>query len=251
MQLLKSITTIAVLILLSVITQNVLADQGQKNETEDEGIMTGLVIAYGEILKPPYYITYNLDTVFINGIRVIPGKGDPNRVVPEPPVFKITKLDSMQYELKTSVPKTFYELLKTHGLEEAREELLKKYKNNELLAEFEFRNGDIYIRFKDEKYGEYMTLKTRLPIEESEEEKFRLKTEVSKKVVKNWRELLEMEVTITFGYGFKNGFYHKDKTDKMLELIQEVEESTISKSEAKEEVRKILGPRLADDLWNE
>lgn len=247
MRLLKTMAVIAVMIVMTFTAADVRADQGVSKETEDGGIMTGLVIAYGEILKPPYYITYNLDTVFINGIRVVPGKGDSTRVQPE---IVVTETSRIQHNLIKEMSRIYYETYKKHGIKKAETKLLEKYKGHKLLAEFEIKDGDAYFRFKGEKYGEWNMLKSNLPTWGKDPYTPEQMIRLSESIVESWRRLLEAGITLTFCYGYHKGAYQKDKTDEMLELIKGVETDAISKADAKKEVKRILDDCEADELWN-
>lgn len=120
----------------------------------------GYVIAYGQLLKKPYYITLVNDTIFINGIPIAPPLQ-----IPEPvnkiPAFKQTMLGKevipKTHEFQTNCGELYAKWSRKYGKEKALKMLetmldtqrvvkIKKYRLGEgqLYIQYDYKYGDIY-----------------------------------------------------------------------------------------------------------
>ena len=102
-----------------------------KEGEESQGIQTGIVIAYGEKIAPPYFVTVSRDTIKINGILLRPPLKDPK----EPKVISpMEKLSPEQRELVSRIRSIYKGYLGELEEKQAQERLISEYQNNPLIS---------------------------------------------------------------------------------------------------------------------
>jgi hypothetical protein len=107
--------------------------------TPKDGIKTGIVIAYGHVIKPPYKIYYEGDNLMINNVQVRPSlvreRARKMKKFPKPfpkgYVSKSTQIDD-------AIKKMYMEGLKTKSVEEVQDEI----------TEFILKSSDVYVNPK-------------------------------------------------------------------------------------------------------
>ncbi|MEW6104579.1 MAG: hypothetical protein AB1630_12330, partial [bacterium] len=123
------------------------------------GIRSGTVIAYGHLLKPPYYVERKDEEVFINGIRVHPILSNPNYKI----TVVVTEEERKRYKEKREIEgkigkalKEYYlEVKAKEGREVAKKKLLEFAKRFEDIEKIEWDNDmpeSPFIKWKHEKY---------------------------------------------------------------------------------------------------
>lgn len=103
-----------------------------KGESEQrvEPIYTGLVVAYGVRIPPPYYVTLRNDSVFINDVLLSPRKSQPRADTISAVTPEWLRGES---DLFDETVHRFYSLYKRHGFEQAKQIMLREYREHDLL----------------------------------------------------------------------------------------------------------------------
>ena len=122
------------------LTPMYLDDKG--GELEGETIYTGKVIAYGELLEPPYIVKFERDTMWINGISVEPRI---KTFVEEPQVFVISAYDSMKFVRDTSIVHDFKQFIPLYGDSKTMELLREKYLPDTIVSDIDYDLEGQYV----------------------------------------------------------------------------------------------------------
>ncbi|MEW6104487.1 MAG: hypothetical protein AB1630_11860, partial [bacterium] len=197
------------------------------------GIRSGTVIAYGHLIKPPYYVERKGEEVFINGIRVHPLMSNPNYKI-KPKVF--TEEETRQYEeyVKTvnALINYYWEVKNKEGKESAIKKLLefaKRFENIEKIEWNRERNEPL-ILWKGEKYPEGimyfddrppqppLTEEERKKAEE-EQKKDSLETAIREK--KSYEKCLKNNCVKVFDYsGVEIGGIDSDAKESIINIME-------------------------------
>jgi hypothetical protein len=145
---------ILLMISLRLFAQEVPAYMYLKEEPKGEegkGIQTGYVVAYGEKIPPPYFVTVSGDTLKINGILVRPPLKDPNE---RPLVTHWEKLSDEQRGLASHIESIYKGYLGEMEEKQAQERLIREFKTHPLISTLYFsRDGKfLYIDFSDGRF---------------------------------------------------------------------------------------------------
>jgi len=107
-----------------------LEQKGEGEALQAEPIYSGLVIAYGVRIPPPYFLTFGNDTVWINDVPWGPRKRPPDW---QTRIIKATKYPPREYDLTMNIVSTYCKCLKLYGLVAARDSVLQQYGSDTLL----------------------------------------------------------------------------------------------------------------------
>jgi hypothetical protein len=124
------------------------AEQVESDSTLSDTIYTGKVIAYGELLKPPYILEFKDDIVWVNNIPIFPLI---RTFQEEQPEILETETRKRQRELSKQCFSEYMDGLKRHGVDVAKNMILNKYSSDSLIEKIEFypRSTGITIKFAD------------------------------------------------------------------------------------------------------
>jgi len=196
--------------------------------TPKDGIKTGLVIAYGHVIKPPYRVYYEGENLMINGVQVRPSlileRERKKKRKPEPHskghVSKATKI-------MNTLKKMYMEGLKTKSLYEVQDEI----------TEFVLKSSDVYknprwlsddvmeVRFTDPDIGFRINFSKTPPIKVDPElrkkwQKKRTK-EIHESILKRTKGTLRGGHTIIFLSGGGRQGHHNDIRPKVNKIMTE------------------------------
>jgi hypothetical protein len=249
MQLLKTMAVIAVLVVLTFAAADVRADQGVPKETEDGGIMTGLVIAYGEILEPPYVFEIKNDTLYINDIPYTPRKADPNKPKPIRRT-EFTEWETRKYNFESKLIGEYKENIRKMSVEEANKIIYEGFKNSDMIAKAELspKGGTLKIRFIDERNEIRINLASFVAAIGYTPPTREQILEGSAAVVKS---SLEGDYTECFGYNYDIGF--SSSSSKVLRgVINDYKAGIIDEQSAREQMLTITKKsELIEDILRE
>ena len=109
-------------------------------------INSGAVIAFGELIEPPYFVTHEGDKVLINGIVFYPREKDPSKKSPE---IAVSDMHIQKHNLIIGCENSYIQNYKLLGREKAKELLLEEYGNDSLITSIEFDDDLLKIVFID------------------------------------------------------------------------------------------------------
>jgi hypothetical protein len=116
-----------------------------------EPIYTGVVIAYGETIDPPYYVEFRNDTVWVNNIPVEPTIKTWEE---EPIEIVVSEVRRREYALVDSIGSDYIRFHDNYGEKRAMDMILEKYMPDTLTEKIEFHRprkhmSSIFIKFGD------------------------------------------------------------------------------------------------------
>ena len=206
----------------------------QSEQKEDAGITTGCVIAYGEILEPPYYVVVKDGILFINEIQFQPRKENPNAPKRERKTH-FSEFSTKKYEFKKGLIDAYTENYRRFGREKADQIILDGFRNSELISKAELINGSLRIQFIDEKspirinLSSYISMigwtpPTQQELAEGEAGLVRLS--------------LNMDLTILFSYGYDMSL-NSVLSERLEKIISQLKDGKVSVADAEAEIFEI------------
>jgi len=196
------------------------------------------VVAFGEFLPRPYYVTFRDDTVWINSIAYYPMRPNPNPPPVEPEVQYSDTAEAvfaLWVELHSRVP----ELFKQYGEQKAREMVMQEYQNNPLIKSLVYDDstkifwGEFPVegRFYVPSVRSFMCDRpTPTPQEVTDERQY---------VEKSVRQLLLDSGIILFGHNFEVRTKGADAY-KIIDAVVEVKRDSVSVEEGRKKIRKVI-----------
>ena len=219
-----------------------LDDKG--GELEGETIYTGKVIAYGELLEPPYIVELKNDTIWINEVPYSPVKQKGSQ-----------KWDKQgedeswvhKHNLMQELNNKYEEYTIEHGEDSAKTIIKADYKDHPLISELELSESgqSLIVEFED---GKQIFLDLS-PIEEksigSKE-----KTELRRSQVEKLRKRLKENMMVIFSYEQPYHYILPHKVAEIEKIISDMKGGLISKSVAEEELSKLITKEHAIEILN-
>jgi len=114
-----------------------------------EGINSGWVVAYGVLLKRPYFVEFRDDTVWIDNVQYLPRKPNPNAKPPE--VRQFSEFELRKAALRQKIADTYLEYCQTRSYEEAQRMVIEEFTQDTLVSSIEFTKSgrSFWIEYKD------------------------------------------------------------------------------------------------------
>jgi hypothetical protein len=226
-----------------------------KGEEGVERIYTGVVIAYGERIDPPYYVEFKNDTVWINNIPVIPAVRPWHKEQPE---VVVTDEDRRRHTLGKSIINDFITYNNTYGEERAISMILEKYLPDTTISEIEFRRKREYVSTIRLKYsdgylsrltfsdmrltdGTIVSFTRKIPSQEILKER-----EIQATII---RSQLKRGFLRIFGLGYGASIHPGDKKDKLLNALEKIAMGEIVVEQFRESNRGVLP--VSPNFWEE
>ncbi len=242
MQVLKSIVLSAVMVCFIAIAANAqepppFAKDVSQGQSQNEGITTGCVIAYGAILDPPYFVVYNDGVVTINDIPFIPKKKDPNKKTPK---FKLSENSVRTHNFIREFERNYKKYYKLYGTQKANEMIYDEFKDHELIDSLEVKSDLAIVKFKDGN-EEYLFLYNKSseyyeehPVtEQKREEQIR---DYADRII----PLLKDGWLITFGYEY-DSYFTVSKSKEIMDAINKMKSGEIDVQTGKDQINEITG----------
>ncbi len=244
MQMLKSIVLSAVMVCFMIVAINAqepppFAKDVSQGQSQNEGITTGCVITYGEILEPPYFVVYEDGKISINSITVVPKKKDPNREIPR---IVPSEKSKKEHELNQAIGKRYEEYENKFGKEKAMEMVVDEFKNHEMIDDIRIAPHRIEFRYVGDKNYQRMNLSPTPSISQEEKEaQFKQRAD-------GFKYSLDKGNMIVFGYDYTSTLQKRD-ADKVSNIINRIKIGEISVFTGKQEIEKFLrNEGISDDI---
>jgi len=207
-------------------------------ETQGDGIESGVVIAFGNIVEPPYLITPVDGKILINGIIFSPREQDPSI---QRENIQVSEAQMRRYELFQSIPIKYLEIYKREGKVKANEEILTFLKDNPLIEEIGFKEEYLVIQFTDS-HIEWIDMDSYIKNDSGFYPNSDEKAASRLKQIPNLRSYLEAGNVIAFGYQYtiKTDFINFSKAQT---IIKKVKVGSYADENAREEIIELMGPQ--------
>lgn len=218
----------------------------------DQGINTGYVVVYGKLLKPPYYVRFENDTIWINDVFVYPKVRDPNPLPPKTPWYR---LDDQERELVTSIRDTYENYREDYGEHQAYDMIVTEFQTNPLLSSMTTVEGSrsLILNFKK---GVEFSVNFVLTKLESRPMVSMPGPPISKET---WRESWERDTEhyrtglrrgemLIFAYTNRSGLDSKG-AERVRNLVEKIKRGVYTQEEGIEELNKIfVSPRTSQTI---
>ncbi|MEW5922584.1 MAG: hypothetical protein AB1746_01210 [Candidatus Zixiibacteriota bacterium] len=213
-------------------------------ETPNEGISGGSVIAFGKIIEPPYYITTVDDKVLINGIVFFPREKPP---VASESMIKVSTLDTHKYNIIKSLKNRYLDYYTKHDQEIIQELLQNEFLKYPVVSSLKIVGNDIRLEFSDGDY-ELMDLTSYLT---AGQEKVKQETELKRQLndeAANVASCLTDNGMISFGYKYTT-YIPENIADSIKDIIDKLSSAEMDSATAVDMLMKISGRReFIDDI---
>jgi len=222
-------------------------EQKGEGEAEQQGpIYTGLVIAYGVRIPPPYHLTLRNDTCWINDVP-----WGPRKRPPETPFS--TFLDSArmhrEYILVLNIEHTYCNCLK-YGTEAARDSVIQQYGSDTLLSSLHVGplGSGITLRWNDNRQ-EMIFLDYLCSSLSHSSEQDSLKRAFYLKRIAGLREDLQRNATIIYSYytGPDTRLWKEDAVE-FQNIMHDARKGVITLHEAEIRLRKMVPKIYIPDI---
>ncbi|MCP4634629.1 MAG: hypothetical protein GY855_17000 [candidate division Zixibacteria bacterium] len=248
MQVLKSIVLSAVVVCFMAIAVNAqepppFKKDVSQGQSQSEGITTGCVIAYGEILEPPYFVVYEDGVVTINDIPFVPKKKDPNK---ETPNIVPTEESMNRHALSQALWKYYKENKSQFGRQRAMEKVVEEFSNHEMIDDIRVGFPDIEYKLKGDPDYQIMRISASEIPPLSTEKKDEQIREYADKI----KLLLNSGYMVTFGYKYESHFTEKTSKE-IINVINSLKTGKINTQSGETLIYEITkGKYLANDVIN-
>jgi hypothetical protein len=216
----------------------------------EEGINSGWVVAYGVLLKRPYFVEFRDDTVRINNVQYLPRKKNPT--VNSPGMLPPMELNAQEFRLAQEIDDTFNVYWKAYGWEQAHQMVLDKYRGHPLISSIEFTPSgrSVWITFSDGArwnqglietvdygYGPPLSGEDRMAIRRNEVNLVR-------------SDLMKGHLMI-FGYSGYESIDSGEKGSQLVGVVNSIKGGTMSLEEGRKQLKGILGyDKLVEEVMS-
>jgi len=223
-----------------------LEQKGEGEAEQAEPIYTGLVIAYGVRIPPPYYVTFRNDTIRINEVPWGPTRRPPGW---NPEVIEVPEWSRREYALFLGIKRIFCDNLKLYGFQVAKDSVIQQYGSDTLLSSLEFgpMGNGIILTYKDDRHLIIDLPSLCLPApRKAEVDSFMDAQHVQS--VAGIRTNLRNGATIIYSY---TGGYHylwKDDAAEFQRIMRDAKRGIITSEDAAKGLKKMMPERYISEI---
>jgi hypothetical protein len=208
----------------------------------EEGINSGWVVAYGVLLKRPYFVEFRDDTVWINNVSFSPTKKAPGwkrRTV------VASHMDSLKFFTTDTLVEKYLQYLNTKGEQNARELIKEEYKDNSLITKIEFgpERFTLHLEYVDGS-RQNILWDPSMPESPSYEERIREKYHD----VEGIKSYLRSGGMIVFSYKPPTTYYPADLADELLQVVRDVKDGKLSLQKGEMRLGEMTTKKQAEEI---
>jgi len=238
-------TLIVITVIIMTFSLTFSQEEGSKllKEYTGEAINKGVVIAFGNHLKPPYTIKLEKGRILINDIVYYPREQEINN---ERMHTKVSEVIVIQHNLIMEITQKYIDYYNKLGEIAAKQKILNEYKNNPSLKGLELNKNYLIVNFID---GNSEWIDLNWCVKAKEEIYDNKKKEESYKLaeVKRIKKFLSQNGVLIFGHGYTIST-DIDTFAKAEKIIKMIKRGILTQGKANSEITDILGPQGAKFL---
>jgi hypothetical protein len=230
----------------------VIRTPGEMQKPPNEGINSGWVVAYGVLLKRPYFVEFRDDTVWINIVQYLPRK---KKSEPPKEVVQQTERDLQIKILKRLIEQTYDSLRSTRSQNEAKDILSQEFASHPMISEFIYSydgGGTLWLQAKLKGGGQIFTS---LEVQKWDDFGPPITDEQRMAVRRNEVNLVRSDLMkghlMIFGYSGYESIDSGEKGSQLVGVVNSIKGGTMSLEEGRKQLKGILGyDKLVEEVMS-
>jgi hypothetical protein len=231
-----------------------LEQKGEGEALQAEPIYTGLVIAYGVRIPPPYYVTLRNDSVFINDVLLEPRKREPGSDTISTVVHEWA---IPEYQLESEIGNRFKWYFRRDGFEKTRQRIFREYSDNPLLDSLVFKDQVFLVLYYKSGHPIHMDLAGRMLPPTPPVSRDSLVHDNLVRLVKGTQSDLRRNCVLLYSYKGGEGYLWKEEAEEFKKIVHDAKNGRISLEEARVKLNamildKSMVPQILEhlDSWD-
>ena len=224
--------------------------QEEIEKAEEEGINSGWVVAYGVLLKRPYFVEFRDDTVWINDVQYEPRKKNP--AIKPKEVKPPNENDQKKEDLRHEIFVKFYDYKKSYGFNKAYKMVVDEFKDDSLISSLELSESGytMFINYIDEDRKAFPTKAAMIDYDGyvlTEEDRMA----IQRNDVNLVKSDLKRNYLLVFGYSGYEFIDEGEHGKQLLNIVNAIKSGEMSMDNGRENLLGILRyPKLVEEVMN-